>query len=314
VLTVTQPANAEAAAVIEQSPARDPVQALSQAAVALRVNNTLVAQGVVIANDGRIVTCLSALGGNQTLEVRYPNGRVANAFLVAQDPEWNLALLQPRTGSWSAGVALAPGTRRGTRATISMGDPPGISALTFARRRTFVMDAVMVRDAWQLDPLPTSNAIGSGVLNERGQLAAVIVADMPVRVRAMPVAMPPGPFGAPSSAIANMLQQAGSTARPWLGFTARALAAGESIPGQIGGGLRVLDVANGGPAMTAGLAAGATPDHVVSADGVPLRVEAELAGVLARHRPGDIISLRVVRGGRLYDVALTLGTFPSIGP
>ncbi len=314
VVTVTQPANAAASPVIAPSEVREPVQALMQAAVTLRANNVLLAQGVVLANDGRIVTCLSALGENQTVEVRYPNGRIANAFLVARDDQWNLALLQPRTGSWTGGVALAPGTRRGTRATISMGDPAGISAITFSRRRTYVMDHAMVRDAWELDPMPTRNAIGSGVLNERGQLAAVIVADLPTRIRSLPVGMPPGPFGAPSLAIANMVRQVGNTARPWLGFTARALTGRETIPGHIGGGLRVLDVVANGPALAASLMAGTTPDHVVSADGVPLRVESDLGNVLSRHRPGETILLRVARGGRLYDVSLVLGTFPPIGP
>lgn len=314
VVTVTQPANAAASPVIAPSPAREPVDALLHAAVTIRVNNAVVAQGVVLAGDGRIVTCLSALQTNQTVRVRYENGRIADAFLVARDEQWNLALLQPRTGIWTAGVSLGAGARRATRATISAGDPSGITAINFSRRRTYVMDHAMVRDAWELDPMPTANAIGSGVLNERGQLAAVIVAPMPTTIRSLPIAMPAGPFGAPSSAIANMLSQVGNTARPWLGFTARALTARETIPGHIGGGLRVLDVAASGPAQAAGLVAGTTPDHVVLADGAPLRVEADLAAVLAAHRPGETLSLRVVRGGHQYDVALSLGTFPPIGP
>lgn len=289
----------------------NPVDALARAAVTLRSNGRLLAQGVVLAGDGRIVTCLSALDGARQVDVRYANGRTLAANLVAQDETYNLALLQPRTGAWPGGVHLAPGTRRGTRATLSMGDPPGITTVGFARRRSFVDGEQLLRDAWQLDPVPTPNAIGAGVLNERGHLAAVIVTP---RASSSGPTAPPSTFGAPALAIAEMLQRAGDTARPWLGFTARALRAGETIQGVIGTGLRVLDVATGGPAQTTGLLGSRTPDHVIMADGVALRVEADLASVLERHRPGDSITLRVARGGQLYDVPLVLGRYPALVP
>ena len=311
-ITVGQPAGAAVEAVeIPQSAAVNPVDALARAAVTLRSNGRLLAQGVVLADDGRIVTCLSALDGARQVEVRYANGRTLAATLVAQDDTFNLALLQPRTGSWPSGVHLAPGTRRGTRATLSMGDPPGITTVGFARRRSFVAGDQLLRDAWQLDPVPTANAVGAGVLNERGQLAAVIVTP---RSGSSGNSAPPSAFGAPALVIAAMVQRAGETARPWLGFTARALRAGESIQGVIGSGLRVLDVAAGGPAQTTGLIGGRTPDHVIMADGVALRVEADLASVLERHRPGDSITLRVARGAQLYDVPLVLGRYPALTP
>jgi serine protease Do len=301
----------QAAVEIPDSAPRSPVDALSRAAVVLRSNGTMLGQGVVLADDGRIVTCLSALNGARQVDVRYPNGRTLAAVLVAQDDDFNLALLQPRTGHWPNGVALAPGTRRETRATISLGDPPGITALTFTRRRSFVDGELLLRDAWQLDPVPTANAVGAGVLNERGQLAAVVVTP---RSSGRSASAPPSAFGAPALVIAALVQRAGDTARPWLGFTARALRSGETITGAIGSGLRVLDVANGGPAQTTGLLGGRQPDHVLMADGSALRVEADLAAVLERHRPGQTITLRVARGGQQYDVPLALGRFPAMVP
>lgn len=307
-----QPASDQPAPIeIAQSPAREPVDALSRAAVTLRSAGTLLAQGVVLAGDGRIVTCRSALRGARQVDVRYPNGRTLTATVVAEDETFNLALLQPRTGHWPNGVALAPGTRRGTRATFSMGDPPGITTVTFTRRRTFVDGDELLRDAWQLDPVPTANAVGAGVLNERGQLAAVIVTPTS---NSNGSAAPPSTFGAPALAVAALVQRAGDTARPWLGFTARALRAGETIPGAIGVGLRVLDVANGGPAQLIGLIGGRTPDYILMADGTALRIEADLAAVVERHRPGDTITLRVVRAGQQYDVPLSLGRFPAQTP
>jgi serine protease Do len=291
----------------------DPTIALSRAAVALRAGGRLLAQGVVIAGDGRIVTCLSALGGARQVDVRYPNGRTISALLVAQDDEQNLALLQPRTGSWPNGVPLGAGARRATRATVSLGDPPGISSLTFARRRTFVEGSVLLRDAWQLDPVPVASALGSGALNERGELAAVLVAS---RGGSSGPAAPPSAYGAPVSAVSALLARAGDTARPWLGFTARASRGNEGVvqAGTRVPSLRILEVAAGGPAERAGLVGGPRPDELLQADGVPVGTEADLGRVLDRHRPGDTIVLRVARGGSQYELSLTLGRFPALVP
>ncbi|MDP3274362.1 MAG: S1C family serine protease [Deltaproteobacteria bacterium] len=295
---------------IAPSQAREPTQALAQAAVSIRGGGSLLAQGVVLADDGRIVTCLTSLGAARVVDVRYPNGRVLQATLVAQDIPWNLALLQPRGGHWSAGVSLAPGAQRQTRATISTGDPAGISSINFVRRRTFVQHGELLREAWQLDPAPTQS-IGSGVLNVRGQLAAVLVGP---RGLSNAAAAPPAVFGAPARAIAALVSRTGITARPWLGFNVRAMRRGESAPGIFAGALRVLDVTDGGPAQRAGIVAGDTPDHLVGVDGVPVRVEADLARVLEGHVAGDNLTLRVVRGGSTYDVPIELGRYPSIGP
>jgi serine protease Do len=311
------PSSSEAVRVLAPSPTpvvtRDPAALLSRAAVALRANGRLLAQGVVIAGDGRIVTCLSALGGARQVDVRYPNGRTIAALQVAQDERENLALLQPRTGSWPEGVTLANGARRGTRATISTGDPPGISSLIFTRRRTFVEGGALLRDAWQLDPVPAAGSIGSGVLNERGELAAVLVAS---RGESAGLASPPSAYGAPVTAVSALLARAGDTARPWLGFTARASRLSEraNTEGSRSPSLRILDVAAGGPAERAGLVGGAQPDELLQASGVAVGSEADLARVLDGHRPGDTIVLRVARGGGLYDVPLTLGRFPALSP
>jgi S1-C subfamily serine protease len=73
----------------------------------------------------------------------------------------------------------------------------------------------------------------------------------------------------------------------------------------------VTAVAAGGPGAHAGLRA--RRDAIVALDGRPVTTSAQIAEAVARHRPGDRIALRVVRGGHTRNVTVTVGTAPAAG-
>lgn len=66
----------------------------------------------------------------------------------------------------------------------------------------------------------------------------------------------------------------------------------------------VAGVAPGGPAEMAGLAKG---DRVLSWAGEHLQTQADLSSFLGERLPGDVVPLRVERGGEILDIALKLG-------
>src|SRR5262249_5746423 len=63
-----------------------------------------LAAGVVLANDGRIVTALSALGSSELADVRYSDGHVTKSRVGHRDKAWDLALLVPLSGKWTDGL------------------------------------------------------------------------------------------------------------------------------------------------------------------------------------------------------------------
>jgi S1-C subfamily serine protease len=64
------------------------------------------------------------------------------------------------------------------------------------------------------------------------------------------------------------------------------------------------------PAARAGLEAKGR-DVIVDVDGHRIHTAAELANAIAAHKPGDQITLHVLRGKAARDVAVTLGDVPA---
>ncbi|MGA7669120.1 MAG: PDZ domain-containing protein, partial [Nitrolancea sp.] len=64
----------------------------------------------------------------------------------------------------------------------------------------------------------------------------------------------------------------------------------------------------GSPAETAGLQKG---DIVTQIDGQDLKTDSSFAEMVDNHKPGDIVTLTVVRDGQTQQIKVTLGTRPE---
>ena len=90
-------------------------------------------------------------------------------------------------------------------------------------------------------------------------------------------------------------------------------------------GAMVADVVGGGPADDAGLEGGDDErsfqgervkvggDVIVSVDGTPIVGESDLSELIARHRPGDTVTLEVIRDGESREVQVELAARPAGG-
>src|SRR5262249_50254987 len=88
-------------------------------------------------------------------------------------------------------------------------------------------------------------------------------------------------------------------------------------------GALITDVVNGGPADHAGLkggTGGATlqlphaktgGDVVIAVDGKPVLENNDLSKLCAQHKPGDTVTLSIIRDGQHASVDVTLGTRPA---
>jgi S1-C subfamily serine protease len=89
------------------------------------------------------------------------------------------------------------------------------------------------------------------------------------------------------------------------------------------GGLLIQEVANGSSAASGGLRGykqvvvignvrvGVGGDLIMSVDGQPVRREDAISRALAKKRAGDMLDLKVYRGGRTVDVRVKLGEAPE---
>jgi putative serine protease PepD len=74
----------------------------------------------------------------------------------------------------------------------------------------------------------------------------------------------------------------------------------------------ISDVVSDGPAATAGLRGGNSPDVIVSVDGRPITEFDDLLGYIVQYTTvGQTIELEIIRNGALQTVDLTLGARPT---
>jgi serine protease Do len=95
---------------------------------------------------------------------------------------------------------------------------------------------------------------------------------------------------------------------PWLGVIITDISSG-NVEGYGGGGAGsyVTGIENAGPASAAGLH---RHDIIIAVDGRTALNTRELTCIIQGKRPGDVVSVTIMRGGRQRSVPATLGRWP----
>ncbi|TAK18688.1 MAG: serine protease [Myxococcaceae bacterium] len=268
-----------------------------------------LARGVVLQDTGRILTALVPVREARDLRVVYPDGRIDRARVVATDPAWGVALLEGNAGRWVEGLRISDRDGR-ARDEVSWVPIAGsrVSSGLLRRRRSFVGgNAALLRDAWELDPIPANSAVGSGVFHHAtATLVGLIVPpDRESEITGADVA-----FAVPATVLRALANSAAAAARPWLGLVMVEIPPGASVRFATGG-LRIASVAANGPGAAAGLRGGPNGDVIVAADNRAVRSLADLGDILEGRQIGQEVTLRVTRGGATFDETLTLAARPA---
>jgi 2-alkenal reductase len=107
-------------------------------------------------------------------------------------------------------------------------------------------------------------------------------------------------------AIAEQIISKGYVARPYLGIRWQAitprLAAAYNLP--VDWGIFVSEVTPGGPADSGGVLYG---DIITKIGDISLDEDSSYVNALFIHEPGEVITLKVVRGMQVIDIQVTLG-------
>lgn len=258
--------------------------------------------GVVVRQDGLILTSAHLVEGATAVVVTWPSGRSGTASVSGHDDLTGLAALDvdgsglptaafdittPRTGepaitvaAWSAGGG--PTLTQGFISAVGAhADPAGGRLLGLIE-----VD----------DPVP-SWADGGALVDDQGQVRGVClwVADGGATGFAVPAEV--------ALRVASDLDRFGRVDRGWLGITGSATGPTGAAPG----GVRVDEVADGSPAERAGLAPG---DVITAVDGAPVRALADVQAALALTRPGQQVELERARDSRVAPVTVTLAPAP----
>jgi S1-C subfamily serine protease len=302
----------------------------------LMVRRNLVTQsfgsGFVYDAEGYIVTNNHVVQGASELLVTFSDGSASKASVVGADPYSDLAIVKLDT-QMPGLVPLPLGNSSRLRVgeiVIAMGSPFGLTStmtsgiISQTGRELDVGGAYKIVDVIQHDvPINPGNS-GGPLINLRGEVVGINTA----------IASSSGTysgvgFAIPSDTIAREASElilTGTYKNPYLGISGFevdldiAQAAGLNFTG----GFLVTDVAAGGPADKAGIKGGSVQrvvvgqiiriggDVIIAVDGRRVRQLDDLFVYLERaKRPGDGITLTIVRNGNTLTKTVVLGERPS---
>jgi S1-C subfamily serine protease len=260
------------------------------------------ASGVVYAPDV-VVTTTRAIGREDGLTIRTPDGRTIDAELAGWDPATHLVALRvPGLNVPAATVATAAPRVGHLAAAVGRSWSNAVTASTGIV--SIIGGPLPTGRGRQIDEIIRTNApmhrgfAGGAFADTEGRLLGISTT---AEIRGLGVVIPAGiAWKAAADLVAH-----GRAKRGYLGVAGQGvtLGAAQRTAGTAGGAVLVVQVIEGSPAERAGLLVG---DVLTAIDGSPLESPDQLLESLAR-RGGQTATVRVLRGNAPTDVQVALG-------
>jgi S1-C subfamily serine protease len=265
------------------------------------------ASGVVYASDV-VLTTARALGREDGLRVRTPDGRGLDAELAGWDPATRLAVLR------ASGLETPPAAVATAPARV------GHLAFAVARSWSNALTASAGIVAVIGGPLPTGRGraidevirttapmhdgfAGGAFIDTGGRLAGIATA---ATIRGLGVVIP----AAIAWRTAAAVLEHGRSKRGYLGLAGQPVRLPERQRGADGReqALLVVAVTAGSPAEAAGLLVG---DILLDFDRHPVESPEDLLELLAGDRVGRRVPVRILRGAAAHEAIVTVGERPT---
>lgn len=270
--------------------------------------------GVIISEDGYIITNNHVVDGSTKLKVKLYDGRSFDAKIIGTDPTTDIALIKVeaeklptlpfgssdalRLGEW----VLAIGSPFDLQSTITAGI---VSAK--ARQLDVIPSEFRIESFIQTDAAVNPGNSGGALVNTHGELVGINTV-----IKSQTGSYIGYSFAVPESIVKKVvmdLKEFGVVQRAMLGISFRPI--DQAFIDQMGeetgiskiGGVYVASVQDGGSASQAGIRKG---DIITAIDGVKLTDKVNLQEQVGKHRPNDVIKIEVKRGSSVKHFDVTL--------
>ena len=258
----------------------------------------------LVYGDGIVLTTVRAVGREDGIQVRRDDGQVADAEMAGWDPATGLAVLRvstldapalvPSTATVRVGhFAVAVARSWSNAVTASVGIVAVIGGpLRTGRRRT-------IEQIFRTTAPMHDGFSGGAFLDASGKLIGVTTAST---IRGLGVVIPAGI----AWKAAGIVLDHGHLKRGYLGIAGQpaALAPQQQSTAGRDRGLVVVSLVPDGPADRGGLLVG---DVVLAIDETSVDGPEQLMDLLMSVRAGQTIKVKVLRGDKLAEIALTAG-------
>jgi len=261
----------------------------------------------ILWREGVIVTAEHALRRDEEIQVTLPDGRVVPATLAGRDPSTDLAVLKcaeagnrfVERGDASAvkpaSITLVVGRTRTSGPVAAL----GVVSLVVAERRTWTGSSLAPYIRLDIGLQPT--AVGGAVVDAHGRVLGMA---SPRFARFGAIAIP----AATVDRAAETLLKKGRIPRGYLGVALQPV----RLPDHLRQSLQhkektaaiILEVEADGPAHKAGIVIG---DILVSLAGQPISRPENVQLHLQAENIGKSLSAKILRGGAVRDVTISVG-------
>ena len=272
--------------------------------------------GFIVSTDGYVLTNAHVVENAAAVSVRLSNGSEIDAKVIGADKETDVAVLRID----AAGLTPLPcGDSDAVRVgefCLAIGNP--VDSERLANTLTFGIISATARevtiDSYTNVYLQTDAAINFGnsggpLLNLRGEVIGINSAKSITAgydSLGNPVAAEGIGFALPINSVLRIMEELilnGSIRRPGVGITVSTvtdeMAKKEGVPY----GAYVESIVPGAPADIGGVRPG---DIITAIDGKEVREHSELVTAVKEHRIGDVIELRIWRGGETLTLRIEL--------
>ncbi len=289
---------------------------LRTAPASQRVERSL-GSGVIMSADGHIITNNHVIADAEQIQVVLADGRTANAVVIGSDPETDLAILKTDldnltpievadSDAISVGdVVLSIGNPYGFGHSVSQGIVSGLGR--------YGLRLSVYEDYIQTDASIHFGSSGGALVDAAGRLVGINTliftanGDTPQESTGIGINL-----ATPSNLATFVMEDLisyGKVVRGWLGVSVDLFRTVEQS-GRSTSQLVVTELPVGGPAQRAGIQTG---DIIVSLDGESIDDGRIAMHRIARLRPGEVVTVGVVRGAERLELEAVVGSRPGLG-
>jgi serine protease Do len=264
--------------------------------------------GLIVTADGYIVTNNHVVENQKSLTVYLADGRSMPAKVVGADARTDLAVIKIAATDLATGVFGDSDLLKAGQLAVAIGNPLGMDfsrtvtagVVSGLNRVIEVSEEASIR-LIQTDAVINPGNSGGPLVNAKGEVIGLtslkLVTDT---VEGMGFAIPSNMV----KRVSTEIMQTGKAKRAYVGVQpADAEAAARQYSIKTDRGAYIVQVVSGSPADKAGIKVG---DVIVAMDGTPVTTASTFRALLAEKRPGDKVTLTIMRGAQELKLDVVL--------
>lgn len=265
--------------------------------------------GVVITDDGYILTCNHVVSGASNIKVTLNDDTEYSATLVGGDDTTDVAVLKiDATGLTPATIGDSDSLAVGQN-VLAVGNPLGelggtiTSGIISALNREVTVESKTM-SLIQMDASVSPGNSGGALFNTNGELIGIVNAKSSGDyAEGLGFAIP---INTAYDVAMDLIQSGYVTGRPQLGISVITVddAATAARYGVTSAGIYIAQVNEGSGAEKAGLQVG---DRIVSVDNTLVESSNDVVSMIQEKSVGDKVSIQIARNGQMLTVEVELG-------